>query len=297
MSDESTVSLETADDESTVGRTTDQDSSPSELIHPTKPQAVRSTLGMIVDFVRFELSRSVTAGRLAVWFLLIAFPIVIVALLRMQRSVDAIDPWGNAVYFLIPEVTCLLGLLLWATPAVGTELEGQTWIYLATRTRGRMIVLVGKYMTAILWTFAAAAISLIGCTALIGPDDPGRFWGVLTLLAALSCLAHGAQYLLIGVFFFRRTMVAAVFYTLVAEYGLSFVPAIINQLTVNYQLRGLLTRWTSWRSVQVFDDTTFGNESIARHLLALLIVTAVCLTLAMYRVRTAQYPTQQDGGG
>ncbi|TWT70457.1 ABC-2 family transporter protein [Crateriforma conspicua] len=297
MSEGSTVPSDAADEDPAGGRVMDQELSPSTSIHPTTPQTQRATLGMIVDFVRFELSRSVTAGRLAVWFLLIAFPVVIVALLRVQRSVDAIDPWGNAVYFLIPEVTCLLGLLLWATPAVGTELEGQTWIYLATRTRGRMVVLAGKYVTAILWTFAAAAISLIGCTVLIGPDDPGRFCGILTLLAALSCLAHGAQYLLIGVFFFRRTMVAAVFYTLVAEYGLSFVPAIINQLTVNYQLRGLLTRWTSWRSVQVFDDTTFGNESIARHLLALLIVTAVCLTLAVYRVRTAQYPTQQDGGG
>lgn len=114
-------------------------------------------------------------------------------------------------------------------------------------------------------------------------------------LATLSCFAHAAIFLLIGVIFHRRTMVTAVVYTLAIEYGLSFVPAVANKLTVNYHLRGLLADWMDWEEVRSRAETVFGSELATTHLIALAVYTVVLLSASMLRLTTAQYPTQQDG--
>lgn len=258
--------------------------------------ALTQPLAMLVDVAKFEFARSLTIGRIALWFMLALFPPVILGLLRFQIEVESIEPWGAAAYFLIPEVICLLGLLLWATPVVSTELEGQTWIYLAMRPSGRWIVVLGKYVTAILWTFAAAVLSVTLCSLLLFGSGVWTFWWVLVALSFLSCVTHGAIYALIGTVFFRRTMVVAVIYTLVFEYGLSFVPAIINQLTINYRLRGLLADWSEWQNVRSLAEATLGIETPTTHLIACVLVAVLCLGAAVWRVRVAEYPTQQDGG-
>jgi ABC-type transport system involved in multi-copper enzyme maturation permease subunit len=251
---------------------------------------------LVLDVVRFELARSFTVGRVALWVLLVAFPIVLVGLLRTQIEVDRIEPWGLAVYLLIPEITCLLGLLLWATPVVSTELEGQTWTYLALRPAGRVTVALGKYVTAIAWTVSAAWIATTGCVLLIGSDQAFRLWSVMSVLATLSCVTHAALFLLIGVLFFRRTMVAAVVYVLVVEFGMSFVPALINKLTINYRLRGLLAGWMQWEQARSQAENVFGSEPPAVHLVWLAGATCVFLVAAVLWVRRAEYPTQQEGG-
>ena len=96
-----------------------------------------------LDVVRFELRRSMTVGRGAIWMVLVMFPVALMTVLRLTVPVNDVEPWGLALYFLVPEVVCLLGLLLWATPVISTEIEGQTWIYLAMRQSGRTTVLLG----------------------------------------------------------------------------------------------------------------------------------------------------------
>ncbi len=48
-------------------------------------------------------------------------------------------------------------------PLVHAELEGRTWIYLAVRPRGRVSVLLGKYLTAVAWTTLAGWTSTTIC--------------------------------------------------------------------------------------------------------------------------------------
>lgn len=250
---------------------------------------------LIFDVMRFELSRSMTAGRIAIWLVLVAFPVGLISLLKLISGFDQPEVWGFTVYFLVPEVVCMLGLLLWATPVVATEIEGQTWIYLAMRQSGRTTVLLGKYMTSIVWTFAAAVAGITLSMMILIPDDVVFVWAVMCALAGLSCFAHAAIYLLIGVVFHSRTMVTAVVYTLVIEYGLSFVPAVANKLTVNYRLRGLLVEWMDWETVKIQARVVFGDEPASTHLFAIGTFTAICLTAAVIRLSTAEYPTQQDG--
>ena len=250
---------------------------------------------LILDVMRFELGRSLTVGRIGIWLALVAFPVGLISILRVKLPIDPIEPIGFAMYFLIPEVVCLLGLLLWATPAVATEIEGQTWIYLAMRQSGRTTVLLGKYMTAVIWSLSAAIVAATLCVAIVFPPNMLQMWWVMCALATLSCFAHAAIFLLIGVIFHRRTMVTAVVYTLTIEYGLSFVPAVANKLTVNYHLRGLLADWMNWDEVRSRAETVFGSELASTHLISLAIYTVVLLCVSILRLHTAQYPTQQDG--
>lgn len=263
---------------------------------------------LILDVVRFEINRSLTIGRIAIWVALIAFPVTLVSIVRMNMGLrpddpgaavleygSAIEQYGILLYFLIPEVICLLGLLLWSTPVVATEIEGQTWIYLAMRQSGRSIVLLGKYLTSVAWTLSAALIGITLCVWIIGAPDSLEMWLMMSGLATLSCLAHSAIFLLIGVIFHRRTMVTAVVYTLVFEYGLSLIPAIANKLTVNYRLRGLLANWMEWDSVRSRAEVLFGSETSTAHLNSLAVFTIVLLVLSVLRLSRAEYPTQQDG--
>lgn len=250
---------------------------------------------LILDVMRFELGRSFTVGRIAIWFALVAFPVGLISVLKVNLSIDRIEPIGFAIYFLIPEVLCLLGLLLWATPAVATEIEGQTWIYLAMRQSGRTTVLLGKYLAAVVWSLSAALVAATLCAVIVNPNEMIRMWWVMCALSALSCFSHAAIFLLIGVIFHRRTMVMAVVYTLAIEYGLSFVPAVANKLTVNYHLRGLLADWMNWEAVRSRAETLFGSELASTHLLALAVYTVLLLCASILRLKTAEFPTQQDG--
>lgn len=250
---------------------------------------------LVLDVIRFELARSMTGGRLAIWLALVSFPVVLITILKVSTSIDRPEAIGFTMYFLIPEVVCLLGLLLWATPAIATEIEGQTWIYLAMRRSGRTMVLLGKYLTAVVWTLAAAVVAISLCVLIVAPEDMLRSWIVLSLLSLLSCFAHAAIYLLIGVVFHRRTMVIAVVYTLVIEYGLSLIPSVANKLTVNYRLRGLLADWMNWDEVRSRAEAVFGSEPASTHLMALTVLTVAFVAAAMLRLATGEYPTQQDG--
>lgn len=250
---------------------------------------------LALDVVRFELMRSLTLGRSAIWIVLVMFPVSLMSALRVIVPINQVEPWGIMLYFLVPEVICLLGLLLWATPAISTEVEGQTWIYLAMRRSGRTLVLLGKYMTAVLWTLSAAVVSTTVCVIIMGPAGGFRLWAVMCLLAVLSCFAHASLYLLIGAIFFRRTMVTAVFYTLTFEYGLSLVPAVANKLTINYRLRGLLADWMNWEEARSAAENVFGSEPASTHLLVLAAMTISLLGVTMLRIARAEFPTQQDG--
>ncbi len=252
-------------------------------------------LTMIIDVIRFELTRSFTKGRMAIWAVLVAFPVVLSVLLDRTGNPIRIEQWGITLYILIPEMVCLLGLLLWATPAISTEIESQTWIYLSMRRSGRSLVLIGKYLTAVLWSLSAALLSVTICLLLVDNVGGFRLWAVLSILSVLSCFAHAGIFVLIGVFFYRRTMVTAVLYTLAIEYGLSLVPAVANKITVNYRLRGLLADWMDWDDARSTAEIFFGYEPPSTHLLILGTITIATLCTAIVMLSFAQYPTQQDG--
>ena len=219
---------------------------------------------------------------------------------RVER--DAAEPpppvyptevWGAVFFGLIPEVITLFGLLLWVTPLVHSELEGRTWIYLAVRPRGRVSVLLGKYLSAVTWTAVAGWLSATICVFVARPADGLRLWATIVALVAFSSVAYAALYSLIGVWLHRRAMVIAVAYTLIFELLVSLIPAVINKFTVQYRLRNLLFDWMHWREliheeaqgVEVF----LGDEPTWLHIVILLGIVVGVLAIAAQVIQRKEY--------
>ncbi len=245
---------------------------------------------------RFEWSRTLTLSRLLGWLLLALFPPFIVSLLRLQGVPLEEFTLGLVLFGLIAEVVCLLGLLLWATPMVHAEMEGKTWIYLAVRPAGRRSVLLGKYLTAVTWTASAAITASTLSVLLAFPEQPIRILLVLVALVILSCLAYGALYSLIAVVFHRRAMVFAFVYTLIVEVMVSFIPAMINELTVHYRLRSLLVIWMGWWDDDLKEEwkLILSDQPAWVHLFILAAITSIFLVAAAMVLRFKEYVSADD---
>lgn len=250
---------------------------------------------------RFEWRRSLTIPRMAWWTVLAAFPPLIVFLIQLSSGGD--DPpdpniWTFMFYVLVPGVVCMLGVFLWSTPAISSELEGKSWIYLAVRPDGSSSVLIGKYLVAVSWAMSAALTGLTIAILMAAPEEGFRMWSMMARLVMLSCVAYAAVYALIGVLFQKKGMMVAIAYTLIFEVLLAFVPAMINQFTIQLRLRSLMANWLDWHnqagSPAKATPALFDNAPSSQHLLILLGLTAGVLIAAVCVLRYKELVTAAD---
>lgn len=252
------------------------------LIH-----APRTTMAVF----RFEWRRTQTLGRVIFSLALALFPALLVGIIRFQAGPSESPELPTLVlFFLIPEVVCLMGLLLWATPVIHCEMEGRTWPYLAVRPCGKGSILIGKYLTAVGWTTLVAWLGLtLSLAALQMGQGALQTWATLAALALLASLTYGALYMLLGVLFLRRALVVAVAYTFLMEFIVSFIPAVVHQITVQYHLRCLLAKWLGWTGlphhVGLDEQLFFSTAPAWHHVLVLLGMTAGLLSAAILVLR------------
>lgn len=248
-------------------------------------------IAALLEVFAFELKRSLTFSRLAMWGAMAIFPAVLLAIVRLQLGEPI--PRENAtlaIFVLVPQVSCLLGLLLWATPAIQAEQEGQTWIYLATRPHGKIAVVLGKYLIAIAWTISAGIISVSASVLASSTTEPERLWATVCGLVVLASLSYGSLFLLIGVLVTRRAIAAAVSYTLLIEFALSFAPATINKLTVSYRLRALLADGIGLDALRSRAEILFGEQATTSHLLFVVGYSVCLLAVTLFIVLFREVP-------
>ena len=247
--------------------------------------------------IRFELQRTLTMGRVAIWLGLCCFPSLLIGLVKYQAG-DRVPDDGLAImaYFLVPQISCMLGLLIWATPAIGAELESQSWIYLALRPKGRTAIALGKYAVAVLWAASYGLVSAVSVSLISNVEATFRLAAVLCTLVVFSSVCYAALYLFIGAAVYRRATVIAVVYSLILEGVVSWVPATIKQLTVSYRLRSILLEWMALEEFRTDPEMQFllGNEPAWFNLCVLLIYAVLLLGLALYVVRNREYPVQVE---
>ncbi len=243
----------------------------------------------IFEVFAFEVRRTLTPGRSVHWLALVLLPALLLWVVRQQsgHAMDVIQATWT-IYFMVPIVSCMLGLLLWATPAVQSEQEGQTWIYLAVRPHGKFAVVLGKYLVAIAWTISAGLFSTTACILASQVADRERLWGTISLLVILSSLSYGALYLLIGVLFTRRGIVIAVSYTLIVELAVSLIPATVNKLTISHRLRTILADGMGLEQLRSAAGILFGEKGALQHLLILLAYTICLLIAALFVLRNKE---------
>jgi ABC-type transport system involved in multi-copper enzyme maturation permease subunit len=225
------------------------------------------------------------------------FPAAVIAMVQLQGADLGTrgEVWVLPFFMLIPEAVCLLGLLLWATPILQTEVEGKTWTYLAVRPGGRVPILVGKYAAAVVRAIFTALVALSLAMAVFRPAEGAlRAWGCLASLAVLSCLAYASLYLLLGVLFLRRAMAVAVVYTFAFEIVVGWIPAVVNQLTVQYYLRSLLAKWFHFTTGPVLVRGMVGTSPAWQYALILLAMAAGLLALAALILRRCELVTNNE---
>jgi hypothetical protein len=255
----------------------------------------------ILSVVRFEFRRTRTPPRLAVWSVLAFFPVVIMAIVRyyggpqgpIEEEVKL--AWGVMFYALVPQVVCLLGLLLWVCPVVHSELEGRTWYYLTSRPDGRIAMLLGKYLNGVAWTATAGWFGATLAVLIAWPSvlDISRLWWTLMMLVGISSFAYGAAYTLISVIFHRRAMMISVAYMLVVEVLMGNMPAIVNQITVHHRMINLLWQNMQW---EIPDEIALTLNTTAGwiHLIVLFAYTLLLLIIAIQILRWREYITSDE---
>ena len=257
--------------------------------------ALPAPLRRVIAVLRFEIKRTQTYPRIFVWALLAMFPVLMMGLFRYQDEHLPEVAWGFVLYGMIPQVVCLLGLLLWVAPVVNAEIEGRTWVYVAVRPGGKLALLLGKYLNGILWTCSAAWTGLTVGMLVGQPDvpEPFRLWLVLAFLVVLACFGYGAAYAVIGTLFHQRAMVISVGYMLVFEVVMSNVPAVVNQLTVQYRLFNLLFGMMDWVA-PAGSPWVLSDQPPSHHVLMLILYVAVLLLVAALCLRFREYSTTEE---
>ena len=259
----------------------------------------------------FELKRLMTPARLFWWFCVAAFPACIVLLLHTFGEFDNVERMRTqlasgryvgsienatlitdailtiVIYYLAPGIACMLGALLTASPAVASELEQHSWIYFATRPNGLFHLVIGKYLVAFVWAASSTLIGLWMAIAIAEIDDKWNVLTTLTTISLFSAMSYSALYIMIGTLFYRRAMIFCVAYTAGIEITMSFVPAVINRLTIQYRLRAFLFDNESPLKKMIDDDTFdrlfVGTDTTTQTVLWLITLTVGCSSRTVFR--------------
>ena len=198
----------------------------------------------------YEWKRSLTWGRISWWFAMAAFPVMITILIRTLGDFENNNDfeaqksmWSVTLYALIPGVCVALSVLLTAAPAVASELEQRSWVYMATRPNGIFWMLLGKFLVSVTWGTTAAWCGTAFSVGLCGMDEKLRMLLSLSALSLLSALAYSAVFMLVGSLAPKRAMVFCMMYTVIVELVFGSLPAVINRMTVQFRLRTLFVNW------------------------------------------------------
>lgn len=254
-------------------------------------------MGNIGAVFRFEWKRAWTSARLMGWGLLALFPAFIVALIRFTAEQPPREIWLGFLFALFPMLVSLLGALLTTTTAVSAELERRSWVYLAVRPHGTTAVLLGKFLAAVSMVIPVALLGLTLAVPLTGMSGMLETWWTFARLIVLSCPAYAAIFMLLGVINPRRAVLLAVAYGLIFELIISFVPAVINKLTVQYRLRALLVHWCDLEIPAEANSSVLalvGDSPPSVHVLVLLVLPPLLLGTAVTLLRWSEFTSAAE---
>ena len=265
----------------------------------------------------FEVRRLMTPGRAFWWVIVAVFPVAIVVLMQEYGKITDVAEWQRtlrqvyrrpidpaeaqqhidnaltiALYFLAPTVSCMLGCLLTAAPAIASEVEQHSWIYLATRPNGLFHLVTGKYLVAVLWTTTSTLTGLALALPVVRIQSKLEAGLALVGVITLSAMAYSALFLMIGTLFHRRAMIFCVAYTAAVELFLGFFPAVINRFTIQYRLRSLLFEWTTqskeFRESRILEFVA-ATEGAMLQILWLVSLTGVFLAVSLVAVQVREF--------
>ena len=256
----------------------------------------------------FELRRSMSAQRISVSIGMALFPPAMLSLLIFGAKVSSADGGAQMIdsaQFLavfLSALVLLLSLLLWATPNVYSELEGKSWLFVASRPAGRTLIFLGKFMASVVVSLAICFTAITLCVLVIRSTNetinPIRLWLSMNVVYFLATLIYAAVFSLIGVVFVKRAMVVGAGFLIGFDVFLATLPgALINRFTVRHHLQEIGIATMGW-----FFPANAGSEQDYRniygqewstwiHVAIVLSVTLLLLIIGTKVISSREYVT------
>jgi ABC-type transport system involved in multi-copper enzyme maturation permease subunit len=211
----------------------------------------------------------------------VLLPVLLAAAVRLAggfRDPAGADLEGMTIFLFVlyGQIVCMLLALLDGALLLSTELEGQTLGYLFTRPISKWRILLSKYVAGVLVTAPLVAASAVAAHGVFLFAGGPRILSTLVVTAVAGVAAYNAIYALLGTLFPKRAIVICLVYSGIVEFGLSYFPVVLNELTASYGLRSLALALSE---IDVPDDVrmVLGTAGPVASILKLAIVTAVAL--------------------
>lgn len=201
--------------------------------------------------------------------------------------------FAGYLFLLYPQVICLLLALFYGTSLLGQELGGRTLTYLFTRPLPRWKFVLGKYLGSLAALILPTVLSLLVSWLVLGAQGGLPMIAAIGISAVLALVAYNAIFALFGFLIPRRALIVALLYGVVFELVLSFIPALVNQVTVTYYLRSL--------AVEILElpvpreaARVIGGASVPGALLAIAVITVTTLAAASMLAARREYVVKEE---
>ncbi len=181
-----------------------------------------------------------------------------------------------------------LTALIFATSALGGEVEDRTLLYLTLRPVSRLTVIVAKLLASALITTVFVEISL-AATYLIGTQGDGtaQNFGAILLAGFAGCLAYSSLFLLLGLWLPRRGLLVGFLYVLLWEGILSQLSTGLATFSVRRYIEGALN---ANLSASALANSVSVDISGAASLIVLALVLVGGILIATWKLQQMELP-------
>jgi ABC-2 type transport system permease protein len=227
----------------------------------------------------------------------LALPIALTLLIRLgggmppRRDLELFT--GIYLYFLYPQSASILLALLYGTAILNAEIHNQTITYLFTRPLARWKIVLGKYLVNVAVLTAVTVPSVVISWLVLGTANTGSILFGVCIAVVAATVAFNAIFALFGVLLSRRAMILGLVYVGVFEFLLSFLPAVLNNLTVTYYLRSIVFRTADIRVPREMLRVV-GDASMTTSLAFPVGIAAVALALTTFVATQREFPAHEQ---
>jgi ABC-2 type transport system permease protein len=204
---------------------------------------------MRVIFASF-FRAALKAKRTRVFILLGLVPVVLMSAVRIMESAGSLSAGSSGDFFAKVMLSLFFQLLVpvlalfFGSTIVSEELDNKTLVYLTTVPVPRRVVLLGKYLAALL-----LAALLVGCgfclcflaASLTRLGDPAA-WGELGVFLGASLLAlfcYSALFTAAGAFM-KKSILVGLFFVFGWESVVQYFPGVTQKFTIIHWVKSLL---------------------------------------------------------
>ncbi|MHB8574410.1 MAG: ABC transporter permease [Dehalococcoidia bacterium] len=177
--------------------------------------------------------------------------------------------------------------LLFATEALGGEVDDRTLIYLTLRPAPAIAIVGAKFLSASAISVAAVWLALAPGFVLLTHGDAGAgMLGALLVSATFAALAYCALFLMLGLLL-RRALLIGVIYVLFWEGAIAGLSRSAANLSVRNYASGLFGHLLQRPDLLKPDDA---GPTVVHSLIVLIVIAVAGVALAAYKLRRVELP-------